>query len=304
MAHNPRIASLYYVLAPTYHGANALSAKINLHPKALSLGTANPARGEEQICSCGENTANSCPFWTKAKEAIESSEDDPLRTLLPHSPYIAGNNAINTVLNSAMALIANEVSPKCWKLVYEQGERFFKIQDRFLSFCQEWYPHKVFLDAERSALKFMVMASMGFPVKGVVHLVRDPRAYAAAWKRYYPESTAETLALEWAASHTRIRKAASAFSKVPFLTIRCEEFTENPQPAMKKVMDFMGLSDEEDIDKTISPRKNHMIGTGAGDSGAGGAQPGDNWKEALSAEDQARIIRAAGPLFGEFGYKA
>ncbi len=301
MASNPRTASLYYILAPTYHGANVLSAKINLHPKALSLGTANPLRGEEQICSCGENAA--CPFWTKAREVIESSEDDPLRTLLPQSPYIVGNRAINTVLNSAIALMANEISPKCWKLVYEQGERFFKIQDRFLSFCQEWYPHKVFLDAERSALKVMVMASMGFPVRGVIHLVRDPRGYAAAWKKYYPESTAEALALEWAASHTRIRKTASAFSKVPFLTIQYEELGENPQGFTKKAMDFMGLSDEEEIDKIISPRKNHMTGMGSGDFGAEGVQPGDNWREVLSPEDQARIVRAAGPLFGEFGYK-
>jgi len=303
MASKSRGASLYYVLAPSYHGANALSANVNLHEHALSLGNGNPVRNEEQICSCGENVSSFCPFWMKAAEVIESNKNDPLRTLLPQSPYIVPHHKANTALNGMLALIANEVGPKAWKMVYEQGERFYGIHDKFLNFCQEWYPHKVFLDAERSALKFMVMASMDFPVKGVVHLIRDPRGYAAACKKYYPESTAEKLAMEWAATHTRIRRLASAFPEVPFLTIRYEELAEDIKAATGKVFDFMGLKGEHEVSETLDSRKNHMLGLGSGDH-AGIPPGGDNWRESLSLEDQERIVRAAGPLFSELGYKS
>jgi hypothetical protein len=304
MALNPKIAPMCFILAPSYHGVTTLSARANLHPDILSLGNGNPLQHEEQICSCGEDVHEFCPFWTKAAEAIEKDENDPLPNLLPHSPYIASNKTLNKWINSVLALIANEIGPKTWKMFYEPAERFYGIHDRFLSFCQEWTPHKIFFDAERSVLKFMAMASMGFPVKGVIHIVRDPRGYAAAWKRYYPETTAEKLGMEWAASHTRIRRLAHAFPKVPFMIVKYEDLMEQPVQTYEKVLKFMKLEVFAESEMALDPRKNHLLGLQSIDHVAGMVPKADNWRESLHPEDQDRVVKAAGSLFAELGYKS
>lgn len=305
MAENtkPNIASLCFVLAPAYHGATTMSARANHHPDILSLGSGNPLQWEEQICSCGESVSEFCPFWTKAAEAIGKNDDHPFPTLLPQSPYFADNKTLNRLLGGGMALLANEVGPKCWKLFYEQGERFLGLHNHFLTFAQEWAPHKIFLDAERSTIKFMVMASMGFPVKGVIHMVRDPRGYAAAWKKYYPESTAEKLGIEWAASHARIRRLSQIFTKVPFLTVRYEDLIEQPVRTFEKVLNFMKLEVFAESEMYLDPRKDHMLGLNTLDHVAGMTPMADNWRESLHLEDQERVVRAAGTLFAELGYK-
>ncbi|PZQ48860.1 MAG: hypothetical protein DI551_00570 [Micavibrio aeruginosavorus] len=297
-------SSLFYVLAPAYHGATTLSARANLHPYILSLGNGNPMRGEEQICSCGENVSTFCPFWTKAAEILEASEDDPIKKLLLDAPYISSRPKLNKFVNGALSLVANEIGAFCWKAFYEQAERFYGQHDRFMSFCQSWAPHKVFLDAERSNIKFMVMASMNFPVKGAIHIVRDPRGYAAALKKYYPESTPENMAMEWAAAHKRIRRLAGFFPRAPFLTLKYEDMMEDPINSLKKCIEFMGLKDFEMWDATQDQQKNHLLGLSGVDHTKGLTPITENWAEAMPREEQERVVRAAGPLFAELGYKS
>lgn len=301
---------LCFILGPAYHGAGMLSWRLNHHPDVLSLGTANPHRHEEQICSCGQDI-KSCLFWSKVSKSIEMKADDPLNTMLPHSPFLSNSHGINTFLNSAIALIANEVSPKCWKMVYESAERFYDIHNKFRTACHEQAQHKVFVDGERSNLKFMVMASMGFPVKGVIHLVRDPRGYANAWKKYYPESPIEKPTLEWAAAHTRIQRLKNFFPKIPFLTMRYEDLIANPIESTTRALTFLKASmivgtDPLDLKSLRIPEnKNHSIGLGPQDTEGGLSTPrSENWRESLHPEDEARILKVVGPLFAEFGYKS
>lgn len=304
MDEDRKPASLYFILAPSYHGALTLSARANRHPDIFSPGTGNPLKNDEQRCSCGEDVHEFCPFWTKAAEAIDKKGDDPLSHLLPQMPHIVGNKAINTWLNGVLALAANEMGPKVWKMFYEPAERFFGIHDRFQSFCRAWVPHRIYLDAERSTLKFMAMASMGFPVKGVVHMVRDPRGYAAAWKKYYPETPAEKLALDWVAAHTRIRRLAHAFPKVEFLTLRYEDLMEHPVKANSEICKFMELEVFAESEMVLDPAKNHMLGLHSADHVSGMIPKADDWREKLSEQDQKRVVNAAGSLFTELGYKS
>ncbi len=296
-------ASLGFILAPSYHGASALSWKLNKHPDILSLGRGNPSLGEDQICSCGE-PVSICPFWGRTMIAVGSSEESSSETFLPQSPQILENPKFNVLLNGVLSLVANEFSQKTWRVFYEQAEQFLQKQEIFLSALQSETPHKIFIDAECSNIKFMTMLSMGFPVKGAVHITRDPRGYAAAWKKHYPDATAEKIAVEWASSYTRIKRLKSFFSKVPFLTIRYEDFIARPDETLQKVAAHMGLPEiyVGDIGNTDS-LKNHLLGLEAGDMSLADGKGLENWRETLHPEDQSRVLVAAGPLFSEFGYK-
>lgn len=302
MAFSSDTQPLCFILGPAYHGAGMLAWRLNHHPDVLSLGTCNPQRDEDQMCSCG-NTVSTCPFWKEVVKNTGAQQDDPLNTLLPHSPFLSKSYALNSWLNGMIAVAANEVSPKCWKMVYEQAERFYGIHDKFLTLCREQARHKVFVDAERSNLKFMVMASMGFPVKGVIHLTRDPRGYSNSWKKYYPESAVEKPTVDWVATHTRIKRLQSLFPKIPFLRIKYEDLLENPEETTKKALNFIRAKDVEPEEMQIPENKSHLMGLGPQDTLGASAPKADNWRESLHPEDQERVLKVVGPLFAEFGYK-
>lgn len=300
-------APLYYILCPSYHGASTLAWRMNLHPDILSLGTGNPLRGEDQPVSDG-STVSTSQFWKNITETLREKEDEslemPFETLLPQSPFVASNPRLNMWINSAVAMLANETSPKAWRLIFEQANRFIGMHDKFLRAVREWVPHKAMLDAERSNLKFMVMASSGFPAKGVIHIVRDPRGYVAAWKKYYPESTVEKLTLEWVAAHTRIFRLATSFNKMPFLTLRYEDMMEKPQETYFQVARFMGFKEELTLGGSPGPGKNNLLGVSAQDQLLEPVENARNWAEILTPEEEARILKVVGPLFSEFGYKS
>ncbi len=299
-----RVTPIYFVLGPSYHGAGALSWRLNHHPAILSLGTANPKKNGS-LCSCGLD-ARDCPFWDEIHDSIYEllGDETPFSTLLPDGPYITPNRVVNRVLNTVLSLAANEITPKSWKLVYEAAERFYGIYDQYLLTARKLAPHRIYVDAERANMKFMIMTAMGFPVRGVIHMVRDPRAYAAAWKRYYPESTVEKSTLEWFAAHSRIKRLASIYSKVRFQTVRYEDLAENTTETLGKTLNFMRVKGTWPDSLTIPAEKNHLIGLGPNDRDANLAGRGPNANYGLSDDDSRRVLKVAGNLFSEFGYKA
>lgn len=302
MAPGNNATSIFFILGPSYHGAPLISWRLNNHPDILSLGSANPLRHEDPPVSDG-TTVSTSPFWRKMVEAIDSKQEDPIDNMLPQMPFIVGNEKLNKVLNIGLSMLANEIGPGVWKAVFESANRFIVMYERFFAAAREWIPHKALLDGERSNMKFMVLASMGFPVKGVIHLVRDPRGYVAAWKKYYPESTVETLTLEWAAAHARIYRLATSFQKMPFLTLRYEDLMEKPEETFHQAVAFMGLPRGEYVEIAV-PGKDNLLGLGPQDRTLAAASVAGNWRETLSPEEEARILKVAGPLFSEFGYKS
>ncbi|MFA5592446.1 MAG: sulfotransferase [Micavibrio sp.] len=307
-AHGRGTIPLYFILGPSYHGAPVLARELNAHPSILCLGTGNPAKGEETPCSCGA-PVSACPFWTKVAQGLNELGDDDgefYRHYLPRHPVITAREGLDVWIAGALSLLANEAGPKAWKFFYEQAERFLKKHETFHAIARTEAPHKFFVDAERSNIKFMVMASMGFPVGGVIHLVRDPRGYAASMKKYYPESSAEKLAMEWAAEHTRIGRLRSFFPKIPFLTLRQEELAADMDGSLQEIAAFMGLPEKQGFaaGAEASPLKNHQIGAAPQEQGEDAALTVLDWRESLHPEDQARVMKAAGPLFSDFGYKS
>lgn len=294
----------FFILGPAYHGAGTLAWRLNHHFDIFSLGTANPARGKGQLCSCGEPVEN-CPFWKIAEKALAFDEGEEVEfdTFLPPAPQITKRRNVNNWLNGIIAAMAQEATPKAWKMVYEQAERYLTLHNRFRDAIRDWTPHRAFVDAERSTVKFMVMASMGFPVRGVIHLVRDPRSYVAVMKKFYPESAVEKTTLEWASAHERIRRLESLFPSIPFMTVRYEDMAEDPDGTFDKVVDFMDqkLAVREEL--TIGSSKNHMVGLSPQETEGGFNKKPGYGPEILSPEEQERVLKVAGPLFKEFGYK-
>jgi hypothetical protein len=302
---------IYSLLAPQYHGAGIVSRRMNTYEQILSLGTGNPPRKPGQFCSCGAPVWD-CPFWKQVKEMVDTEPHDRpegaapplqerLETLLPQKPDITSLPRLNDFFVMLISYMASEFSQKSWRMVYEQAEEYYKLYERYYTALRDLASYKIYLDGECSNLKFMTLASMGFPVRGGVHMVRDPRAYAAILKQQYPEAPIEKHALEWVAAHMRIKKLRSLLSRLSFTVVKFEDVFQNPNDVDSKLLGFFGF-DSDDY-PAIDHFKNHVVGLAPEDQ-EGFLPPEETWPQILNGDEQARVIKAAGALFTEFGYKA
>ncbi|PZO83337.1 MAG: hypothetical protein DI626_09105 [Micavibrio aeruginosavorus] len=297
-----RGAPVCFILAPDHHGAEYLSAALNNHPDIFAPGATNPVRGAGQKCSCGEEV-ETCPFWTAMAEKAGVEEDDPFPRMMPQAPHLVGNERINSWLNGALATLAHTLDSRCWKMVYEQAERFFNMYDRFYAAAREWAPHKVFVDGERSNIKFMTQASMGFPVRAIIHIVRDPRDICAIQKRYYPEIPVETTAQAWLAAHDRIRRLSLMFRKPPYIKVRYEDIIADSRMAADRIVAFLGLPEGEQVSSVEMAYKNHMIAAEGADAPWDLGKAQETAAFDLSAEDEDKVLEVTAQVFEEFGYK-
>ena len=293
---------IYFVLSPSYHGATLLSLLLNNHSDILSLGDTNPTRSFDQTCSCGE-TVSACEFWSFIRERTGWRETDDTPNLLPQYPYLSRSKTLNHGLGTALALTANTIGRTAWNIAGKPADRFQGAYRSFLDACQTWAPHRVFVDGEKSLLKFMSAASMGFNVKGVIHLTRDPRGFLCSAHKYLPDMTSEQLVDAWAVQHRRIRRYVRRFEGIPCLTLRYEDLAANTDDCMEGIFDFMGLPHQSVVKRPDDPRKHHLIGNNTLQKFDGEVRLDQRWQTTLSTPDQKLAVRQAGNMFESFGYR-
>ena len=295
--------TIYFVLCPSYHGATLLSLLLNNHSKVLCLGDTNPTRSFDQICSCGAKVS-ACEFWTSVRGLTGPYSGDDLPNLLPRYPYLSRSKALNHGLNTALSLSANAFGASAWRVAGKPARNFRGTYAGFLGLCQSWVAHRAFVDGEKSLVKFMAVASMGFPVNGVIHLTRDPRGFLHSARKYLPDWSTEELVSAWAVQHGRIRRLIGKFDRVPSMTLRYEDLAERPQVVMANISGFMGLAPEEVVRAPTVARKHHLIGNNMLRAFDGTVRTDNTWQTGLSVQDQEFALRGTGHLAGLFGYDA
>ena len=141
------------------------------------------------------------------------------------------------------------------------------------------------------------MKACGLPVKGAIHLVRDPRAYVASAKRV--GVSIDSAVQSWVKAHTMIETTTRRAGE-NVMRIRYEDFCDRPSDFLDALQKWMGLSAEPLLRK---PRKHlHWLGNASLLSFAGEIRASERWREELSKPELDRIYRAAGPTAGQYGY--
>jgi hypothetical protein len=199
-------------------------------------------------------------------------------------------------------LVADKLGQAVWRTAGKPARRFHDTYADFMQACRSWAPHEVFVDGEKSLLKFMSVASMGFPVKGVIHVTRDPRGYVASAQKYVEGATTEQLVMEWADHHRRIQRFVGMFGKVPSMTLRYEDLSDSPQQVMGQVFEFMGLDRQQVVCAPKDPRKHHMIGNKMLQSFDGTVRRDRTWETVLPITEQVAVAKQLGGLLEAFGY--
>lgn len=289
---------IFFVLCPAFHGATLLSLLLNNHSRVLSLGDTNPTREYDQICSCGK-AMTACDFWIHIAQAVNCPNEAPYPTLMRTRPDLPDIASLGFSLGSRI------LGAGVWKLAGSRATGFQQEYSAFLKACQDWAAHDVFIDGEKSLMKFCIAASMGFPVGGVIHITRDPRAYVASCLKYGAFESAEKAAQDWLSYHKRIDFFARYFAGKRVFHVRYEDIARWQSWDRGPLLSFLGVEEEGPLNTAPKDlRKHHLMGNKMLASFDGTVSLDELWKTSLSDVQKQEILSITHSVFSKFGYEA
>jgi hypothetical protein len=279
---------IYMILCPSYHGATLLSPVVGNHSRIFALGDTIPPRSFlSRRCGCGELIA-ACAFWQRVRSAV--GDDDPVE-LVSSRPRILSSPVLNTGLVVASGLLATKLG-----MTYRSGS-FVRANEAFLRVCAEFKEFDVFIDGYKSLSRYLALKSTGFPMTGVIHLIRNPQSFVASAKRN--RLPIEKSARRWTRFHKAIPLVAK-WAREWLFQIRYEDFCADPNVELSRLQLWMDLP-PEDLKRPL--RKDiHWIGNSSMINFDGQIRKIDTPRTHLTREEGEIVRRITGRRAHEFGY--
>jgi hypothetical protein len=155
----------------------------------------------------------------------------------------------------------------------------------------------IFIDGFKSVSRYCALKAAGFPVRGVIHLLRDPRSFAASSKRI--SVPVMQAALEWSGLHRTISRATRLMGE-RVLQMRYEEFCAGPEQHLLRLQSWMGVEWEQLLHPL--PPGRHWVGNRTMRAFDGTITARESWREALSEAENAEIESLCGRHASSLGY--
>lgn len=304
-----RPKTIYCILCPSFHGATLLSLLLSNHSRVLSLGDTLPALDHGIFCSCGESFEN-CDFWSEMSKALSYTCD---RTLVPSHPNLLPVNLFPwsgqgrlapamrrmrlqlTGYNSFLAGLASHAAIRLG--VTMPGQRFKIAYAEFLVVCARHHDFELFIDGYKCRNRYLSLKASGLPVAGVIHVLRDPRAFVASFKRV--GEPVERMAATWDRDHRLIEKYTAAVHE-NVIRIRYEDLCKEPEEVLARLQEFMGLESEE-ILRPVA-KNLHWMGNASLLEFTGEVWVNERWRQELDEAELATIREKNSKTAISFGY--
>ena len=295
-------STYFTLLCPSYHGATMLSALLSNHSQICSAGDGNPGwRDPNRIpCKCGRSIAV-CDFWQGLAGLRETGGKPANEHWFPTTPkIIAGSAAGNLRLAKALAVSSFKLKRNLMARLFPQAaRRFTDTVSRYAAFCRDYHGAPVFFDGEKSFAKYCSLQACGYPIGGVIHFVRDPRAYAASAKKR--GVAANVAAAEWSAYHERLNAMASWGGRTRVLRVRYEDLVAEADRTLGLITGFMGLNPEA-LTRPPHLDRLHLIGNSL--RGFDGVpRQGRGREAALTTPELETVAQSCRALMHKFGYR-
>ena len=210
-----------FVLCPSWHGATLLSLVLGNHSRAFSLGDTIP-HSDRFRCRCGAEACE-CPFWTSVVRAVGEGGGD---SLIPARPRLFASNAMNQAAVATISLAALKSG------VRAPFRKFAAANASFLGVCRREKDFDLFVDGYKSIIRYLALKADGRQeIAGLIHLVRDPRAFAAAAK--LKSVTVDEASRDWVAFHRRVDTIVRLTCERA-LILRYEDFCAKPETSPRE----------------------------------------------------------------------
>lgn len=281
----PRIWS---IICPSYHGATLLSLLLGNHSQVAALGDTLPFTTFRQRCGCGERVEE-CLFWQGLAERI------PFRGrehLFPSRPALLDRHRMLRVAAWPVLAVAARLGMR-WRMAP------FATAVRILAgvaCAAKGAP--LFVDGFKDITRYLAMRTSGLRVEGAIHLVRDPRAFAASCKRV--GIPAAEAARTWRRAHARIL-ATRRLAGGRWMTLRYEDFARSPDEQLSGVFAAMGV-EWEPVLRPLAVGT-HWIGNKSLRKFSGEVRDEEKWRMELDADEISLVQEIAGTMMHRYGYR-
>jgi hypothetical protein len=271
--------SIYCVLCPSFHGATLLSLVLGNHSRIFALGDTIPANPNHH-CGCGA-LVSECEFWRQVGPVTPR-------------PRLFASPALNQAAVTASSVAAFRLGRT---IRYEPFVQGFEHQ---LAVCQSFAAlagRDIFIDGFKSVMRYSALRAAGFPVRGVLHLMRDPRSFAASSKR--KNVPAVEAAAQWASLHRMIDRVTRLMGERVF-ALRYEEFCAAPEEHLRRIEAWMGVEPQPLLHPF--PPGRHWVGNRSMRDFDGTITLRESWRDTLDAAELVEIETACGREARRLGY--
>jgi len=203
-----------YITGCTHSGSTLLDLCLGSHSRVESLGefiNFQRAYKNGEHCSCGESIL-CCPLWEAVRKHLQ-----------------------------AKGILLESLDPRA-----EDLESFKSANLQLLRTIQSLTGKSIFVDSSKSIKRLRRYLDCGLPefnIK-VIHLLRHPLAGLESQRKN--RKRGRTILTEWKMRHQRILALIQRYRKtVPFITLRYEDFSANPERWLKELNQKIGIPFEE-----------------------------------------------------------
>jgi hypothetical protein len=172
------------------------------------------------------------------------------------------------------------------------------MSESFLSACKKESSFDIFVDGHKSISRYVALKAGGFPLRGVIHLVRDPRAFAASSKRA-TEVPVHASARQWINLHRTINRV-TRWCRERVYTLRYEDLCASPREELTRLQNWLGASPEMLL-RPVDPRL-HWLGNGSMRSFTGEIRNSEKWKSELTGRERSCVENLTYRLAATYRY--
>lgn len=308
----PRIA---FVVCPPYNGATLLDVLLSNHSEVSAPGEcAFPPRSGDVVCSCGARVST-CEFWQAAAARLDPSRSATLQELLPAMPWplarwqfewgrigVSRDARLNRGVGRLAGRVVDAAAPAVWVARSRSVDAFVAQHLALYRVVLELHGTTVFVDGFKTSRRVALLARALGPTHDVsiLHLVRDPRGFAASRRRHISaDADVRESAWLWADIHQRIESLRSI---APYRLLRYEDLASRPEATASDLFEYLGLEPEPVVVAPRYPAKHHIVGNPMARDFAGDVSLDTRWQTELTRVEQDAVLAAAGTFATAMGY--
>jgi hypothetical protein len=292
-------------------GSTLLDRIIGMHEGFCSAGELRyiweRSFGENQLCGCGV-PFDECAFWREvscrafgvdAAQVEATTAINLWRSLddIRHFPWLV--QAHNPASHRAALLIYSQLLEHLYQGILGVSH------------------DRVIVDSSGDATHGLILSKISSIELHVVHLVRDPRAVAFSWKRArrrpeihwtsqdMPIQSARMSATLWMMHNTMTELLSK--SAATYCRLRYEDFVENPDAALSKVLapyEWTRGQPTELTGQEVVLKPSHTVSGNPLRFKQGALKIGldDEWRYAMHPHDRQSVMAITLPLLARYGY--
>lgn len=235
---------VFFVLAPSYHGATLLAKVVNAHPNIISLGDGYPSNLYDETCGC-RSLVSECEYWQQVKEAVGADDFLNERRMLPNYPQLVGGKVDKLIYNFAHQKLIKLLIDKNGKAedFCEQFSRFTHIIHQLEGVDE----NAIFIDGGKSISRVIALWASGYQIDGVIHLVREAGDFVKSSQKQPTGDGFLMSALHWQLYHSRASKLKKI---IPYHAVHYGDLSTKPDEVITGLFDFLGVANVP-VDKLV-----------------------------------------------------